>query len=79
MDFDFEALFCTGNKSVDLAVDYVYSVLEESQDSTNATHIINGVSDTESAEEEEDILYYKMIFVINTSLKMGVGKIAAQV
>lgn len=40
---------------------------------------INGLLDIEHVEDEEDMQYYKMIFVVNTSLKMGVGKIAAQV
>lgn len=29
--------------------------------------------------EDEDLPYFKMTFIVNTSLKMGVGKIAAQV
>lgn len=68
----FEALFCTGNKSIDEAVDYVYSTQEELNE-------ITGILESENVEDEEDMQYYKMIFVVNTSLKMGVGKIAAQV
>lgn len=83
MRYIFEALFCTDNKSIDEAVDYVYSAQEEHNDSKSEAHFIsheiNGVSDTESVDDEEDMQYYKMIFVVNTSLKMGVGKIAAQV
>lgn len=30
-------------------------------------------------EEEDDETYYKMVFVVNTELSMGVGKVAAQV
>lgn len=79
----FEALFCTGNKSIDEAVDYVYSSQEEQNGFKSETHVIsqeiNGVSDTDSVQDEEDMQFYKMIFVVNTSLKMGVGKIAAQV
>lgn len=36
-------------------------------------------ADNEEEWEDEDLAYYKMIFVVNTSLKMGTGKIAAQV
>lgn len=38
----------------------------------------DGENDDDEWEEEGDS-YYKMIFVVNKSLKMGVGKIAAQV
>lgn len=79
----FEALFCTGNKSIDEAVDYVYSTQEELNDFQSETNVlgqgITGVLEPENVEDEEDMQYYKMIFVVNTSLKMGVGKIAAQV
>lgn len=64
-------------------MDYVYSTQEELNDFNSDTHVINpeinGISDLENVEDEEDMQYYKMIFVVNTSLKMGVGKIAAQV
>lgn len=61
----------------------MYSTQEELSDcKTESQHIgpeINGLLDIEHVEDEEDMQYYKMIFVVNTSLKMGVGKIAAQV
>lgn len=79
----FKALFCTGNKSIDEAVDYVYSTQEEINDFNGETNVlgqeITGILESENVEDEEDMQYYKMIFVVNTSLKMGVGKIAAQV
>lgn len=79
----FKALFCTGNQSIDEAVDYVYSTQEELNDFKTESQLIgpeiNGLLDIEHVEDEEDMQYYKMIFVVNTSLKMGVGKIAAQV
>ena len=34
--------------------------------------------DWEDCEEEEEI-YYKMVFVVNMELNMGVGKVASQV
>ncbi|KAJ8977171.1 hypothetical protein NQ317_003111 [Molorchus minor] len=79
-----EALFCTGNSSLDDAVNYVFNYQETEQ--RNAASRLEkasggleiGNSEDESAEEE-DIKCYKMIFVVNTALKMGVGKIAAQV
>lgn len=30
-------------------------------------------------EDDDDETYYKMVFVVNTELGMGVGKVAAQV
>lgn len=77
----FEALFCTGNKSIDEAVDYVYTTQEELNDFNNDIVInpeLHGLSDLENLEDE-DLQFFKMILVVNTSLKMGVGKIAAQV
>lgn len=77
--YNFKALFCTGNKSIDEAIDYVYSAPEDLNDTRIISHDFNGISDAENVEDEEDMQYYKMIFVVNTSLKMGVGKVAAQV
>jgi hypothetical protein len=69
-------LFCTGNESVEAAISYVFTnLLQEDNDDGNV------VQRGAFAENNyEDIpKRYKMTFVVNTSLKMGVGKIAAQV
>ncbi|XP_014676886.1 PREDICTED: probable peptidyl-tRNA hydrolase 2 [Priapulus caudatus] len=65
-----KALIKTNNHSVDLAVDWVFKHQDDDQDDS----------------EEDDITVlssnaaaYKMVFVVNTALNMGVGKIAAQV
>lgn len=63
-----QALFCTQSSSVEAALDYLFSVEGE------------GFSN----EEEDDEAggggrAYKMVFVVNLALNMGVGKIAAQV
>lgn len=65
-DIAVQALFCTGN-ILDEAVEYVFSNPEE--ESTDFS------LDAKQASSN----HYKMIFVVNGSLKMGVGKIAAQV
>lgn len=57
-------------------MDYVYNVQDECSNFEVNTEGVNGVSDE---SDEEDMRYYKMTFVVNTSLNMGVGKIAAQV
>ncbi|CAH1119257.1 unnamed protein product [Phaedon cochleariae] len=82
-----QALFCTDNRSIDEAVNYIFSPEETQtavplpvpvQNTENAAE--NAASDDESGDgDNEDIPYYKMTFVVNSSLKMGVGKIAAQV
>ncbi|XP_019876809.2 probable peptidyl-tRNA hydrolase 2 [Aethina tumida] len=68
-----EALFCTGNKSLNDAINFVFS--EEPDDTSK--HKGDGQSDESS--DEEDQQYFKMTFIVNQSLKMGVGKVAAQV
>lgn len=70
----FQALFCTGNESVEAAVSYVFTNLqhEENDEDSYLQHgAENSIQDTPKR--------YKMTFVVNTALKMGVGKTAAQV
>lgn len=73
----FKALFCTGNESVEAAISYVFTNLNEELDQAKA--VFNVGSTEERYNEDEQAKQYKMTFVVNTSLKMGIGKIAAQV
>merc|ERR1712227_138150 len=64
-----QALMATGNSSADLAAAWILD---------------NQGLDSESDDEvDDDFLdeteFYKMVFVVNSQLKMGVGKTAAQV
>ncbi|KAL1509652.1 hypothetical protein ABEB36_004358 [Hypothenemus hampei] len=82
-----EALFCTGNNSPNAAINYIFSGSTENSEaearpaSTEQENnaITNQAVEDNDEWEDEDVAYFKMIFVINTSLKMGTGKIAAQV
>ncbi|CAG9857162.1 unnamed protein product [Phyllotreta striolata] len=79
-DIATQALFCTGNKSLDEAVEYIFSSQESvSDEAQTLSNLETKFGKLESGEEEEDVGYFKMTFVVNSSLKMGVGKIAAQV
>ncbi|KAJ3640944.1 hypothetical protein Zmor_027476 [Zophobas morio] len=71
-----EALFCTGNESVEAAISYVFTNLLQ-EDNEDPSVVQRGAV----AENcyEESAKRYKMSFVVNTALKMGVGKVAAQV
>ncbi|XP_054268666.1 probable peptidyl-tRNA hydrolase 2 [Macrosteles quadrilineatus] len=61
-----EALVKTGGQSIDLAAAYLLN---------------NGLPEGENLDDEwEDVEYnFKMVFVVNTDLKMSIGKTAAQV
>lgn len=85
-----EALFCTGNKSADDAINYIFNNSSDSPEAHKSKSLSAQCGGNESSDkeaggdeeeewEDEDVPYYKMTFIINTSLKMGVGKIAAQV
>lgn len=70
-----KALFYTGNRSPDVAAAWIF----ENPDADLETPI-----DVDADEESDDgggVLaeLYKMVFVVNTELDMGTGKIAAQV
>jgi len=85
-----EALFCTGNKSAGDAINYIFNNIVEGPEANKSKSTSAQCGDQETSDkergiedeeewEDEDVPYYKMTFIINTSLKMGVGKIAAQV
>ncbi|CAG9828849.1 unnamed protein product [Diabrotica balteata] len=75
-DIAVQALFCTGNTSLDEAAEYVFNSQEEDARTFGSHDAKADSSDSDGGEPAE---YYKMTFVVNSSLKMGVGKIAAQV
>lgn len=56
---------------------------DEEDEPTNKAEIYYDVSDETDSDsddfDEDDIPEFKMVFVVNTSLEMGPGKIAAQV
>ncbi|CAG9772838.1 unnamed protein product [Ceutorhynchus assimilis] len=70
-----EALFCTGNKSAEDAINYIFN--EGNFDEQNSGEV--AVDNDEWEDTAQDTPYYKMTFIVNCSLKMGTGKIAAQV
>uniref|UniRef100_A0A915JW72 peptidyl-tRNA hydrolase n=1 Tax=Romanomermis culicivorax TaxID=13658 RepID=A0A915JW72_ROMCU len=72
-----KALFFTGNSSVEDSVTWILSnpdVVEDTSPLNTADFLNDG-----SIFIEQPSTMYKMVFVVNTSLKMGVGKVAAQV
>jgi len=87
------ALLNTNNSSADLAAAWLFDNpgLSNSEDPLSEEEIkkctASLINVEESSEEDDDEIElpegydgpYKMVFVINTELKMGVGKIAAQV
>lgn len=58
-----KALILTGNVSAEEAAIFYFDSLENQNPDT----------------DDDDDIYYKMVFVVNMELSMGVGKIAAQV
>ncbi|XP_050294157.1 probable peptidyl-tRNA hydrolase 2 [Anthonomus grandis grandis] len=81
-----EALFCTGNK-IDDAVNFIFSnddggmpnIPSQPSEISQANVKVTSVEGDDEEWEDEDVPYQKMTFVVNISLKMGTGKIAAQV
>ncbi|CAM1300511.1 Uncharacterised protein g2738 [Pycnogonum litorale] len=77
-----KALFYTGNKSADLAASWIFENpsrdLNDPLESEEIAARINSMVST-SDDEDEVTDSYKMVFVVNKELQMGVGKIAAQV
>lgn len=69
---------------MEAAVNYVFTnLVNDTEITRNPT-----TNDSEDSEDDDDddggdddgrCNYFKMTFVVNTSLKMGIGKIAAQV
>lgn len=75
-----KSLVCTENKSLDAALAWIAELGAEEMEALCES------SDNESADsdewedfDEEDEVCYKMVFVVNTELNMGVGKVASQV
>lgn len=72
------ALFYTGNLTADQAADW----LLENNDKNLDTPLEADLQGTSDSSDEDDFLTtdsFKMVFVVNGELNMGVGKIAAQV
>ncbi|RUS73404.1 hypothetical protein EGW08_018843 [Elysia chlorotica] len=75
------ALFYTGNQTVDVAADWLLENSDKDLDIPLEVDL-QGTSDSSEEDEAEDFLSgatYKMVFVVNAELGMGVGKVAAQV
>lgn len=75
------ALFYTGNQTVDIAADWLLENSDKNLD-TPLENDLQGASDSSDEDDTEDFLSadtYKMVFVVNSELNMGVGKVAAQV
>ncbi|CAH1775885.1 unnamed protein product [Owenia fusiformis] len=74
-----KGLYHTGNYNADLAAAWIF----ENQDKDLDNPLLLGEDDDSSEDEMEEFLdesdFYKMVFVVNQSLGMGVGKVAAQV
>ncbi|KAI1289892.1 putative peptidyl-tRNA hydrolase 2 [Halotydeus destructor] len=75
-----KALFYTGNQSAELAASWIF---ENPEADLETPLEVEASRETMSAEARERSRHtrdiYKMVFVVNSSLEMGVGKIAAQV
>ncbi|GFO46136.1 peptidyl-tRNA hydrolase [Plakobranchus ocellatus] len=75
------ALFYTGNQTVDIAADWLLDNSDKNLD-TPLENDLQGTSDSSDEDEADDFLTadtFKMVFVVNAELNMGVGKVAAQV
>lgn len=69
-------MFSTQNESVEAAASFVFDRLEGDElVSPDEAAFNQNLCDV----GEDDDRQYKMVFVVNTSLSMGTGKIAAQV
>lgn len=86
----FQALYYTGNQSAEAAACYVFDnpdidimppllATPKQPRAKKVSNKTDRVSDTSSDDEDEEEVFYKMVFVVNSSLNMGVGKLAAQV
>eukprot|EP00096_Caligus_rogercresseyi_P007610 TRINITY_DN25553_c0_g1_i1.p1 TRINITY_DN25553_c0_g1~~TRINITY_DN25553_c0_g1_i1.p1 ORF type:complete len:199 (+),score=27.89 TRINITY_DN25553_c0_g1_i1:186-782(+) len=77
-----KALYHTHNSGVEVAMDWILDERKvEVMDKELLSKILNelGVDSDESDDSEENAPSFKMVFVINDSLGMSPGKIAAQV
>ena len=86
------ALYHTGNDNAELAVAWVYENIENPElhlpfepPMVTVAHlpqmgpVYHSYDELVASDEDEEEELYKMVFVVNTELKMGVGKVAAQV
>lgn len=86
------ALYHTGNDNAELAVAWVYENIENPElhlpfepPMVTVAHlpqmgpVYHSFDELVASDEDEEEELYKMVFVVNTELKMGVGKVAAQV
>ncbi|KAL3279285.1 hypothetical protein HHI36_016793 [Cryptolaemus montrouzieri] len=83
-DIATEALFCTGNTSIDTALNFIFNNDVEDSckylDSTNEPRLPGErIEENAIGDESEEEGFYKMTFIVNTALKMGIGKLSAQV
>ncbi|KAF7273138.1 hypothetical protein GWI33_014132 [Rhynchophorus ferrugineus] len=70
-DFAKEALFCTGNKSVDDAINYIVNNKDERNELGRCEDSGKGMQDSSDADwEDQGLANYKMVHVVNCSLKM---------
>lgn len=82
-------MYYTGNQSAEAAASYVFDnpdidvmpPLVKSKKSRRKQKNENKSTDAtgDSEDDEEPMFSYKMVFVVNTALNMGIGKIASQV
>ena len=73
------ALFYTGNASADIAATWLFENQDTEDLDTPLENELLGTSDSSEDELLESGDFYKMVFVVNLELNMGVGKVAAQV
>lgn len=82
-----KALYYTGNQSAEAAASYVFDnpdidvmpPLVKTKHSKKKSKKDSKDRDSEESDEDGVSTDYKMVFVVNTALGMGVGKIASQV
>ncbi|KAK2159010.1 hypothetical protein LSH36_160g02000 [Paralvinella palmiformis] len=76
-------LYYTGNNSADLAAAWIFENQDKDLDAPleldSSTSSEDDFGEAVGDDFFDDSDLYKMVFVVNTSLKMGIGKIAAQV
>ncbi|XP_005100112.1 probable peptidyl-tRNA hydrolase 2 [Aplysia californica] len=72
------ALFYTGNQTADQAADWLLENNDKNLDTPLETDL-QGTSDSSDEDEFLTTDTFKMVFVVNMELQMGVGKVAAQV
>lgn len=85
----FQALYYTGNESADAAASFYFdnpdiegtslSVINYSDDKEVKVATKEEGDDSSEEDDSRNECNCKMVFVINTALNMGIGKIAAQV